>query len=142
MSFAGELFQDGWRKRSSEFGDEKWLSMALHMVESLSALVERQLSVDREGVSLGQGFSVDFRSDDHDASPLDLRMRGTVGANVVGDRLLVRAWVCFYSGELRIAPTNAEYLELELIANEGGSWRRVGWGAGFPGEFDSFATFR
>jgi hypothetical protein len=136
-----EIFEGGWRKRAAETKDEAWLAMATSLVKSLGDLLCRSISMDQEGISLGDGFSVSFRTDDRDPAPWDLQVRGIVGANVVKDRLLTRSWLFLYSGGRRVAPAEAEYFEIELTPEKGGTWRPLGWGQGFPAEFDSFRSF-
>jgi hypothetical protein len=135
------IFGGGWRARVATVDDEEWGRIATVMVTSLAAFLHRSLSVDRDSVSLGKGFSVRFRTDDHEQSVWDLRVRGIVGGNAVDDRLLIRCWLFLYSGSSRIAPPEAEYLELELVSESGGTWRTMGWGLGFSEEFDSFLMF-
>jgi hypothetical protein len=141
MPFDPEILHGGWSKRAADTDDEAWLAMATNMVNSLADLLSRSVSIDRGAISLGEGFSVDFRTNDRDLSLWNMQIRGIVGASVVKDRLLVRCWLFLYSGGRRMAPADAEYFELELVPEKGGTWRHTGWGIGFPAEFDSYLTF-
>jgi len=133
----------GWRQRSSGMTRDDWMSLAAQAVNSLAAFLGRPFSIDANAISLGEGFfSVDFRTDDSGPVPWDLRIRGIVGSDVIEDRLLIRSWLFLYSGNRRLSPTGAEYLELELRLHEGAStWIPIGWELGYPGEYDHFATF-
>ncbi len=137
------VFEAGWRARGTTMSDAAWLVIAHQAVEFLGAILRRRIQVDEKAVSVREGFSVDFRTDDEDPTLWDLRVRGTVGADIVDDRLLVRGWLCLYSGDRRIAPDGAEFFHVELVREQAQeTWRRVGWRRGEPGEFDSFAAFR
>ena len=115
--------------------------LASQAVAVLSTSVRRPLRLHQSETSFGAGFSVEVESEDRDASVLDLRLRGIVGASIHDDRLLIRAWLFLYSGELRIGPPTGEvFLELELVPEDGGTWRGR-WARDVHGEFDAFDSF-
>jgi hypothetical protein len=134
-----DLFSEGWRKRGAEMAAADWMKLGSQLIESLARALHRNIGINEAvDVSIGEGFSIDIRTTEQDPGVFDLHVLGTIGADVVGDRLLVRAWLFLYSNGLRIAPTGQEVFQLRLVPEDSGSWRNVGWGKGEHGEFDSY----
>lgn len=138
----------GFSSASTDYEKATWIQIAAHLMGTLSRAVGQEL-FQEDGPSqssYGQGFSVDFRSTGTGPAPWRCRVRGTIGAQVIGEELLVRAWVFFYVDNIRLsAPGKGECLVLKYVRRAGaGEWTQEnshGWYFGELGEFDSFEHF-
>ncbi len=138
----------GFTNTSEDHDKSTWAEIARHLVARLSDTLGQSLSPE-EGdspSSYGEGFSVDFRSGGVGKAPWKIRFRGTVGAQVIGEELLVRAWVFVYLGNVRLSVGGkGDVLLMKYVprdqAGEWVEWNSDGWHFGEPGEFDAFEHF-
>lgn len=136
LDFRASLQPDG-------YGDDVWSTIIDHLVGRLSnTLGQRGLSVDEGGLILRDGFTVDFRSNGSGQKPWQLALRGILGAQVIEDVLLVRAWIFpYFRNERLIAKNLGDAALLKYVRQEhGGAWISYGDGWEFE-EGDDFADF-
>lgn len=138
----------GFTNTSEDHDKSTWAEIARHLVARLSDTLGQELAIE-EGDSLsiyGKGFSVDFRSGGVDNAPWKIGIRGIVGAQVIGEELLVRAWLFVYLGNVRLSVTGKgdvflmKYVQKDQ-AGEWVEWNSDGWHFGEPGEFNAFEHF-
>lgn len=142
----------GSTSTSAEYDRSTWARIAVHLVERLSRALAHDLSLEGrdEEWNLGEGLSVDVRSADSRPARWKFAIRGIVGAQLIKDRLLVRAWIFVYLGNLRMAVEGRGDTLVMRYVQKGrvGEWEAWGdtsdpdgWTFGEPGEFDAFRHF-
>lgn len=112
------------------YDDGVWTMVIRHVVEQLSRVLGQTLSlVGDRSVVVSDGFSVDFRSEGVGSKPWQLGLRGIVGAQVIEDALLVRAWVYPYFGDVRLSAAGRGDVALlrYVRQDQGGVWISNGW---------------
>lgn len=129
---------NGWRQGAERRDREFWEKAAGAALERLAATVGFALTLDTaRWWSRCDGFSAHFLSA-RETKGLQVQLRGILGAEVVGDQLLVRSWVFLYSASERLTTSTGEFLLFQVV---GGAWQSQGWEFGESGEFDHFSAY-
>ncbi len=135
------LAATNWSERAGTLGETQWRAIAAYCTRLLERDLRCPLGVCDE--DYGDGFSIGLRCI-HVALPIrPLRLRATLGADIVDDRLLVHCWLFIYSGEELLTLHSGEpvlVLRLELT-EQGPEWREIAWDHGYPGEYDGAISF-
>jgi hypothetical protein len=134
----------GFGESPEESRDEDvWFAVVENLVDQVAKIFGQELSIVDDEVNFDDGFCMDFRTGGADADKLNLRLRGTIGAQVVEGSLLVRAWVFLYLGNdrLREEVPGDVMLMRYIDTDRGGEWHPDGWEYGNHGEFDAYDHF-
>ncbi len=132
------LFDEGWRERARTYEPGQWAELATVLVDTFGSALHRTLCIVDDESCFGDDFlSVDVRTSDLDASALALACRGIVGAQIVKDRLDIRAWLFLYSQSSVVRAEGGTHIEFECGRD---GWSAIGWRFGELGEFDAFLT--
>jgi hypothetical protein len=136
------VFEFGKHAMGGDYPRDTWNEIAEHVVSQLAAVLGHELKME-EGqaeieASFGQGFSVTVRWVEMPRT--GFAIRGVVGADIIGEQLLVRAWLYPYFGGVRLKRyEDGDVLELVYEkCGAGGQWQSRGWQKEEHGESDSF----
>jgi hypothetical protein len=121
-----------------------WRNLARHVVGRLAVTTGYKIHiVEDPGESYEDGFSIEIRSEIIGAKPWHFGVRGIVGGQISGGKVLIRAWLFLYLGNLLLSQAGRDVLVLRYSrkTNGMGTWENEGWSYGEPGEWQSFAKF-
>lgn len=139
-------------RTSIDYDRSTWIRIAAHLINRLSHALGHHVSPEgkEEDWSIGDGLSVDVRSEGVGSKRWEFGIRGIVGAQIIGDQLLVRAWIFVYFGNVRLSVKGkGDVLVMKYVRRgEHGEWEAWengrepnGWQFGELGEFDAFERF-
>lgn len=123
--------------------EDVWFAVVRNLVDQVAKMFGQELEIVDDKVDFDDGFCMDFRTGGADADRLNLRLRGTIGAQAVEGSLLVRAWVFLYLGDDRLREeVPGDVLAMRYVdTDRGGQWHSDGWELGEPGELDAYEHF-
>ena len=124
-----ELFGAGWKD------DAPWDQIALECVNRLALALGCDVGPDSEVIH-DSGFSVEVRGRGGIVS-----YRGTVGGDIVDERLCIRAWLFPYAGGVLLQPPNTLGIAALVFELLPAGWSLDSWSEGFPGEYDAYRTW-
>lgn len=135
-----DLLTGDWALLAPHVDEELWSQVAEFAVGRLEHSLALSLKYEPPVIDKEAGFCLECRTIPKGGGVVGLQFRSIVGTDFVDDRLLVRASLFMYSMN-DLLQASGEYLELILEPQNEGTWKRIGWRTGEPGEFDDFATF-
>ena len=132
MIFEEKLISNsGVNKKYSDYLAEEWIAIVNCLILKLDEFFGGKLIYREDDLKdVGNGFCIEF-STKPCLGPLNIYLKGTLGADILGDNeeLRISAVFFIYSGESKLsAPNNKSYSELEYKKCEfGGNWESLGW---------------
>src|SRR3954471_5297141 len=104
MNYDDIIFGFDASSKRGRLDDGVWSATIGHIVEQLSKTFGQDIRlVGGQNINFDDGFSVDFRSEGLGPSLWKFRLRGVIGADVIDNSILVRAWVFFYINDARVS---------------------------------------
>lgn len=124
----------------SDYEASEWSAIVMYVIQKLHEFLGVTLIFKEDDFKdVGNGFCIEFIYKFSEIRPMNIHIKGTLGADILGDNesLRITATIFIYSDEQKMQLSNGySYFEIEYIPRmTGGYWQPIGW---MYDEYDEF----
>ena len=144
MNDIDKFIWPGEEKKIINYNTNEWIDIVKTLLKSLENFLEWAIiSEDSFEKNVGEGFSIDFKSNNKFFNSINLSCEGILGADFRDESncLSVSAIIFLYSNGKKLITNNTDcFLLFEYVQDKDGvgSWEGRGWKQDEHGEYEYF----